>query len=158
MPSGFIVYCKVNRILYDFIVSTNNNSDLLILKKGSLLSKVVIANLVKSETFIKPPDQPCIRIQLNHSDAKDVNFYNQITSEGQRNIEIFMMKDLKNRFHTFVAAYYLASGRQRKGIKAFCSMFNISVDLLGFDMLLKSWERSNEKKSVKKNQRFCPYK
>lgn len=70
--------------------------------------------------------------------------------------QYFLSKELydlvKSIFHNYVMAFARAGGKYKDGINDFCTVYNISMNKINYEMLKKSWDRSFEKKILKKNR------
>jgi hypothetical protein len=61
-----------------------------------------------------------------------------------------LYQSFKNIFHNYMLAYMRGGGvSQKKGIEDFCCVYNLALDNITYEMLKKSWDRSEEKKMFK---------
>lgn len=183
---GMLVFVKVNPGLRDFILFTNNGSDLLIPKKGDWMWLAIKQQLVtRSESSEVKQSDSYIRIKLLDSHGKSYvqspkivydKSYNRIkpdyahfirintsyrcylSEKGHSVISRLLNRQFKFHFHTFMFAYLSANPKieQKQAMLIYRDKFNISESKITEDMLMKSWNRSQEKVLLKKGALFTP--
>jgi len=73
---------------------------------------------------------------------------NHLPDNHQYYISRFLDKIFKNIYHNYMLAYCRSNKEaiQKEGIYDFCMVYRIGQNKLNFDMLRKSWDRSNLKR------------
>ena len=81
-----------------------------------------------------------------------------LSKEGNSEIANELRKRFKNSFHTFVLASLIANPdlQQKEAIENFIEHFHLTNNKVTYEMLKKSWDRSEEKESLVKKGRFPP--
>lgn len=84
-----------------------------------------------------------------------------LSKEGQCVVSSELRARFKHTFHTFMYASLLANPEmlQKQAIILFIEQYKITLDHVNFEMLKKSWDRSDEKKHLatkKKEADKCP--
>ncbi len=168
---------RVNRILREFIMSTNG-SDTLVPQKDDTLWLIVKANLitVPGDFRIIPEDQrqEYVRVKLldcsgsktyaRKGDGRQQVYMNPLyrcylDESGQRRVEKHLHNAFKECFHNFVQGAVQTNPEisQKEAIEEFCEMYRIGYDAISYDMLRKSWYRSGQYRSFLGSLRtFCP--
>lgn len=183
---GMIVLVKVNPALRDFILFTNNGSDLLVPSKGDWMWLAIKQQLVTRAESCEVKQSDCyIRIKLLDSHGKtyakspkvvyddnyrrikpdsahfiriNTSYRCYLSEKGHSVIHRLLNRQFKFHFHTFMFAYLTANPEteQKKAMLAYLDKFNISESKITEDMLIKSWNRSQEKVLLKKGVLFTP--
>ena len=80
-----------------------------------------------------------------------------ITEQGMNDIAKELRKRFKDAFHTFVMGALVGNPKlkQKDAFILFIDKFNLSENEITFEMLKKSWDRSDHKKSVFSKKSFC---
>ena len=175
---GSFVVIRVHPTIREFIIDTNG-SDLIVPNKDDLLWKITKANLTTwYEDSGKTADGDCtIRIALldSHSEKVFTNFAGKyrgkysnyihmnsmyrtyITEQGMNDIARELRMRFKDAFHTFVMGALVGNPKlkQKDAFTLFIDKFNLSENEITFEMLKKSWDRSDHKKSVFSKKSFC---
>ncbi len=165
------VAVRVHPTIREFIIDTNG-SDLIVPGKHDLLWKKVKANLVtySEQNAIKEnPEDSYIYIELldMHSTkqfTKDKGYINMnpmyrcfLSKKGQSLVAAELRKRFKDSFHTFVMGALVGNPnlQQKEAFELFIEKFNLTQNKVTFDMLKKSWDRSEHKKFVFNKKNFC---
>lgn len=159
MSKSHTIRLKVHPTLYDFYVSVYS-TDTIHLSANSIFYEKVIATLE-----VNPAQYECLKVKS----FKVLNIVLPATTDrGSQKIKIFN-KDICDRhqelisrelyylfkdiFHNYVMAYCRAKncvpGCQKLAILDFCESYRIKEDKINYDMLKKSWDRSEQKKTLK---------
>lgn len=157
MPSEITTDIRVTLILKEFVLATNG-SDKLYLKSQSCLANNVIDLLQKQPTEFRPLRNRAyyLRLVLPFNEKKDVRTYNYLDERGQYIISQKLNKNFKMCFHNFMLGSVRSGKRQSDSILDFCATYLLKLDDINYDMLKKSWDRSNEKKIWQKALICCP--
>lgn len=157
---------KVTPILKEFIVS-KWGTDTLVLKKDDYFTqkiKHILQRFPDNYTPVKPNERiNYIRMQVKHVEYARVgskcHFQKTKTSAYlnaymQDQVAKELNKYFKEVFHSYVLAFCSArsfkDNCQRDGINDFCETFQISMNSINYEMLKKSWYRSDEYQLFKK--------
>ena len=172
------VTIRVHPTIREFIIDTNG-SDLIVPNKDDLLWKITKTNLTtwqEDSARINEGDST-IRIALldchghksfsfstgkYNGDRSNYIYQNPmfrtyITDHGMIDISKELRKRFKDAFHTFVMGALMGNPKlkQKDAFILFIEKFNLSENEITFDMLKKSWDRSDHKKSVFSKKIFC---
>lgn len=159
---GFTVSVSVNPTLKEFIVNVYGGNTIQI-KKEDLLSQKIkyIMQLMPSDFSPVNTDPNAIKIEVTdayifktskygtlfHADTQYRSFLNE---RLQHILAKELNKGFKEIFHNYVLAFARAGREQKEGIEDFCDVYNLSMNRISFDMLKKSWQRSDQYKMYKK--------
>lgn len=163
----FTVDVKVTPIVKEFLVSKYGSDTITLGKDDYFTQKIrhIIQRKPDAYKPIKPEDRGnYIRMQV-----KDVNFsiksksfachhaeHSFLTDYLQLALSKELTKYFKEVFHSYVLAFCIAKncvdGVQRDAIYSFADVFCLPMNKIDFDMLRKSWMRSNERRVLKKLQ------
>ncbi len=166
------VALSVSPILKEFIVATNNKSDIITPQKKDFLWMLVKQHLIVDPEGWKPyntsDNDSKIYIQLlncrghktmtnqrnKSSNAPgrtksqemyiDTTFRYTLSKTGEKVIRDFLSKNFKETFHTFMLASLMANKGESSMsiIRRFLVSFDIPEDFITIDMLKKTWQRS----------------
>lgn len=150
------VYLKVHPVVFEYFKSTYG--ECIDLSRNNTLSHRIAYLLEK----VKPRDYKAykmkrykiLRLKLHRFNLAgtrievfgQVNFLDDFR---QYQISKELERQFKDAFHSQVLGYCRAGGMQSEGIKDFCQIRSIPCDHINFEMLKKSWDRSDEKKELK---------
>jgi hypothetical protein len=87
------------------------------------------------------------------SEYKQINEYrNFLTPFSERLVERELNRMFKETFHNFVSGYVSSTnnsiGSQKEGIELFCKVYRLGLNEINYEMLKKSWDRSEQKKRI----------
>ncbi|MCL1942563.1 MAG: hypothetical protein FWF54_03315 [Candidatus Azobacteroides sp.] len=111
-------------------------------------SKVYVRNRSKFKNLLNP-----------HKVYINTMFRSYLTDSGQNEIANHLRRIFKEKLHTFVqgAVYANPKLEQKEAIIMFCEIYKIEFNEISYDMLRKSWDRSNAKKIIRNSKfSFCP--
>jgi hypothetical protein len=168
-----LIPVQVHPTIREFIIDTHG-SDVVVPDKYSLFWKTIKYNL---ETPPANYHEPLTRDNIIYVGLLDssgtaslvrkrdkITYINSLfrwylSPEAQEEIAFFFRKQFKHTFHCFMQGAVAANPKveQRKAMEDFCRIYNLTLNEISEDMLKKSWDRSEHKKSVistKKNH--CP--
>lgn len=162
MPSEFTIQVKVNPILKEFYHGYCNSR--LVLEKKSLFLDIVASLLKVRPKGILPSNydkSESIEIVLPYLSHRgiDIEYRNYIDDEGMEILLFELNKFFKNKLHDFVSGFiagcsdrfpYNTYGTMKKAIDKFGEMYNLPFEFINFETLKKSFDRSVEKKILKK--------
>lgn len=165
------VEVRVTPILKEYFHSVYQ-SDIIPVTQSDLLSTKI------KYLLARPPKDyiPCrefeaiLRIQmLDFHIGKDSKYINKescnyLDTQAQRIIFNELNRDFKAIFHNYVLGYVRAlnykDGSQKNGILSFCDTYRLPMNRVNYEMLKKSWDRSEQKCELKKSlikiTPFCP--
>lgn len=167
---------RVHPAIKEFIVCTNG-SDVIEAKSRSWLWSITKHYLTtKSKVDPYPPILENERVYIclldassckltSLTDNKDrylnTRYLRYVDPRGQRLIASELRSRFKNVFHTFMYASLLANEDmlQKQALILFLERYKISLDFINYEMLKKSWDRSDEKEMLngkKKEMNRCP--
>lgn len=175
---------KVSPAIREFIISTNGG-DLIVPKKDDWLWFILKQNLdvpPEDYTFQKDTSQTFINISLLDTTGTKVQVYNKskrlsnyknkdvhsiylntsfrwyLSDKAQNIIASHFRKSFKECFHNFVQGALINNPHleQKEAITCFCDFYQIEFNEMSEDMLIKSWQRSEQKKRLKSVFNFCP--
>lgn len=157
-----VVKLKVHQVVYDFYYA--QYGDTFDLKSDSVLS-IIIPHVLSLKPKEYEPERLVNYKQLNviindmmigaaEDCAKYVNAENRhyVSDRNQYFISRFLDSILKNIFHNYVLGYVRSNkeAMQKDAILDFCMVYKIEENAINYEMLKKSWDRSDEKKEWKK--------
>lgn len=157
---------KVHPVVKEFIVSTTGSD---------VIEPIINSNFyhrVKSILQLQPKNYKIYPFK-NHSTitiivskfhcGRDNYIYgehrNFLDDRRQRFLSKELYDNFKSIFHNYVLAYMRGGGKQqKKAIEDFCQVYNLSMESTSYEMLKKSWDRSEQKKILKNHPTPCPLK
>lgn len=143
---------RVSPLIRDF-VNTIYQSNIIELKKNDYLTLILRPLLCLVPENYKPfkPTDCFVKIQLCHQwrYGFDIRYRNYLDELGQKFLNDFLYSQFKEIFFSFVQGCVTSGIEQQKAIELFCKAYNMNSELINFDMLIKSWNRSNNKKRWK---------
>jgi hypothetical protein len=170
---------KVQKAVREFIISSSG-SDLIVPGSQSLLWQLVKQHLkVVPENYRTIADRSeYIRIELltvNSSKVftrkmkgfgkgtfRDVTlntaYRSWLDPAGQNAVAGHLRRSFKECFHNFVmgAIFDNPELQQKKAIENFCELYGITFDEINYEMLVKSWLRSPQRKKINGQGNICP--
>lgn len=182
MSNNMTVSVKVHPTIREFIINTNG-SDTIYPHKDDWMWLLLKQHLDTSPTDFNPQqdDELCtIKIMLLDTHRswmvhhkKKGNFRNKLdpnmvridtlfrwylSEASQESISRHLRTQFKEYFHNFVYASLVANPRleQKQAIHLFCDEHEITFNNISEDMLIKSWQRSRQRKKFKEDEKFCP--
>ncbi|NHB67954.1 hypothetical protein [Perlabentimonas gracilis] len=104
--------------------------------------------------FRKLPEQECITFLLPNGkigENRNFNVYrNFLSPMGHHFISRTLYFNFKSIFHNFmVGAIQSGAKTQKEAIEDFCIVYNLPLKHISYDMLRRSWDRSEEKKFLR---------
>lgn len=159
------LHIKVHPVVKEFIVSIAG-SDTIEPKGDSLFARRIhfVLQLQPMEYSEKHPfrrlkDDSSITILLPRCqmgrEKVNVLYRNHLDDRRQYLISRELYAGFKNIFHTYMLAYMKGGGEtQKEGIESFCETYNLSMKKINYDMLKKSWDRSQEKQIYNNNSHY----
>jgi hypothetical protein len=165
---------RISPVVREFIICTTGD-DLIIPRRDDWLWLIL-----KQHLLTAPPDYTLIpdaerrnyiRVMLLdcHSSkvyAKDrgrnihINtlFRWYLDDRGQNAVARHLRSQFKATFHNFVqgAATVNPDAQITDAIHRFCKLYNITMNNITFDMLIKSWQRSEQRKYIKGTKAQTP--
>lgn len=81
-----------------------------------------------------------------------------LSDKAQNTIATHFRKAFKECFHNFVQGAVVNNPdlEQKEAIMSFCDFYKIEFNQISEDMLIKSWQRSPQKKRINDIFNFCP--
>jgi hypothetical protein len=118
------------------------------------LVKLLLELPPRDYVFQKLPEQECITFLMpcgKVGDNRNYNLYrNYLPPEHHRMLNRFFYYNFKEHFHIYMVGYLRGGYRNQKAaIEDFCNCYNLPMEHITYDMLKKSWDRSEEKKYLK---------
>jgi hypothetical protein len=173
MKEIFTVDVKVHPTVREFIINTNNGSDILQPRKESQLWQIVKLNLqLRPHRWRPVPDNErykYVRVQLlsckgfinsTNDDKVYLNpiYRNYLDESGQAVVAKYLKTHLKECVHNFVHGALLANPDKRiiDVIELFCVEYDLQMNALNEEYLLRSWQRSKQRRLFKALKSFCP--
>lgn len=175
MKEIITVDVKVHPTVREFIVNTNNGSDLLEPGKESQLWQIVKFNLqLRPRRWQPVPDNErymYVRVKLLNSRGTksysidaistqyiDTYYRNYLDDNGQAVVAKHLKAHLKECVHNFVHGALLANPDKRiiDVIELFCVEYDLAMNALNEEYLLRSWQRSKQRRLFKSLKLFCP--
>ncbi len=160
----FFVDCFVSPATYEFYVCTNNNSNIIELTKADYIRNLLKNLLSEPPSDFKPiaDNSNVLRFRLTrfNNDLPDIRKCNYLSLEAQKLIQRELEKLFKSIFHNYVLAYCRGGGYTTAAINDFCEVYRIRLENINFEMLKKSWDRSEQKKlytEEKKMKKSLPH-
>lgn len=110
----------------------------------------------KEYVFKKLPEHECITFLMPHGSFegnRNYNLYrNYLSPLKQRWLNRLFYYHFKEIFHFYMVGYLRGGSRtQRAAIEDFCKCYNIPLIHISYEMLKKSWDRSEHKIFFKKH-------
>ncbi len=156
-----VVYLYVSEALYEFLIAEYNSPDGIIEinrqdKFFEDIKFILQVNPRKTPTVDKQkyPRRLTLLIpafQLDKSIRLNVLYRNYLPPNMQRLIRNHFNRLFKLRAHTFILGCCHRGSRQSDAIRDFFRLFNIPENSINYEMIKKSWDRSNEKFILYKN-------
>lgn len=158
MAATHTILLKVHPSVYDFYRCVYK-SDTIHLSSNSIFYEKIIGTLdvapvkyrnskVKKQKTLKLVLPAEVRRGNKH--PKTTN--KEISDRHQEMISRELYYLFKDIFHNYVLGYCTsqrgANGCQKKGILDFCFSYKIDDDTMNYEMLKKSWDRSEQKKML----------
>ena len=146
------LYIKVHPIVQEFIESRYGSNVIEIGRQDALFERIKFLLQLQPKNYKKPIENGNGIINLlipnfNVGVWKVNNLYrNHLDNRHQRMISNEIKDIFKKIFHNYVLAYARAGKQQKKGIYDFCETYKLTLNNVNYEMLKKSWDRSEEKK------------
>ena len=142
-------YCNVSKFVYDFFVKSHG-SDYIVVKSQSYISSVLRHNLTTVDT--RHQIEGCfLRIELPHFKGINIKYRRHISIAGQKIVNDLFDKYIRELFFNFMVGWCLSGQRQKDGVIKFLEIYNLENSSINYDRLIKSWNRSDHKLVVLKN-------
>ena len=145
------LYIKVHPVVQEFIVSTRGNNVIEVGRQDGLFERIKFLLELPPLDYKQPTEKGNGIINLlipffNIGNKQINNLYrNHLNNRHQRMLSNEIKDIFKKIFHNYVLAYSRAGRQQKEGIYDFCLTYNITYNKINFEMLKKSWDRSEEK-------------
>lgn len=152
----FTVSVSVSPILKEFIECVHKGA-VIKLKPDDLMCQKIkyILQLMPADFSPVNTDPNAIKIEVTnfqlfqrrggrslfHVDAEHRSFLND---RLQHILAKELNKGFKEIFHNYVLAFARAGREQKEGIEDFCEVYNLSMNKITYEMLKKSWQRSEQ--------------
>lgn len=155
------LYIKVDRYVKEFIISTYGSDVVDVGQQDALFERIKYMLQLQPKEYKNPVKGdhmitvfiPYFKIFDTHIDK---TYRANLDDRRQALIASEFKKIFKRCIHNFVAGYCRSNlhkdfdENQKAGIEDFCAFYKLNMDKLLFDSLKKSWDRSKEKKKLKK--------
>lgn len=156
---------KVHPVVKEFIVSTTGSDTVEPIANSNFYHRIKTILQLNPKEYKNYPLRcnTSITILVSNFRIGDKRINQLFRNELDDRRQYFLSKELydgfKSIFHNYVLAYMRAGGKQQKiAIEDFCLVYNISLNKINFEMLKKSWDRSEQKKLLKNQLPGCPLK
>lgn len=147
---------KVHPVVREFYVSTTGSDTIDLAGNDNMAFRIktILQLTPKNYKYVpfKSPETITLLLPNFRIGDKRVNqfFRNHLDDRRQYFVSKELYSNFKSKFHNYVLAYMRGGGKQQKlAIEDFCDIYNLSLSSINFDMLKKSWDRSEEKKILK---------
>lgn len=162
------LYIRVAPIVKEFIVSTRGTDVIDVCKNDRFFEQIkYILQLPPKNINYKnmPTGDNVITLFVPTFRAGGVLIYPQYRNYLDDQKQYLISNEIKKLFKSIFYNYMLAYCRsrinnnieenQKEAVNDFCLAYNLSWDVINYEMLIKSWNRSNEKKMLSefKNKR-----
>ncbi|MGM0530935.1 MAG: hypothetical protein ACQER7_06245 [Bacteroidota bacterium] len=154
---------KVHKVLYEYYVNIHGSERIEVKPGDNFSPRVKWMLQLYSESSKKYP--------LKHSKELILLLPNEFRLTGRNGKRVYtehrgyldeawqyylskdLYKQFKGIFHASVLSFCIAKdfslGCQKEAIYNFIDLYNLTLDDINFEMLKKSWDRSEEKKKMK---------
>lgn len=156
---------KVHPVVREFIVSTTGSDVIEPIPVSNFCHRVKTILQLTPKDYKKYPLKRAgtITILVSNFRIGDKRIQelsrNHLDDRRQYHLSKELYDGFKSIFHNYVLAYMRGGGKQQKmAIEDFCTVYNISLDKINYEMLKKSWDRSEQKKVIKNLLPTCPLK
>ncbi len=154
MPSGVKIEIKSSPILKEWVVSAYG-SDTIALGKHDYMTIIIrpFLCLVPNNHQEEKPFYECsVYLDLPWLNKHGINvlYRNFLDEIGQKIVEQHLYSLFKEVFYNFVYAGVMSGLQQKEAINNFCEAYKIELNETKYEMLKKSWDRSKQKKRIKK--------
>lgn len=156
---------RVHPVVREFIVSTTGSEIIEPITNSNFYHRVKTILQLKPKDYKNYPLKCSSTITILVSNFRIGD--NRIDQFSRNHLDdrrqYFLSKELYDNFklifHNYVLAYMRGGGKQQKrAIEDFCTVYSISMNSINYEMLKKSWDRSEQKKVLKKCLPVCPLK
>lgn len=148
---------RVHPIVKEFYVATTGSDTITPKSNSNLYRRILFILQLRpkdyNQTYInrrfKEQDSLTIFIGRFCSSPQKIDplYRNYLDDYRQALISKELYESFKCVFHNYVLAYLRGGGKQQKlAIYDFCSAYNLSLTNISYEMLKKSWDRSEQKK------------
>jgi len=155
------LYIKVDRYVKEFIISTYGSDVVDIGQQDALFERIKYMLQLQPKDYKKPIKGdntitvfiPYFKILDKHIDKI---YRANLDDRRQALIASEFKKLLKRSMHNYIAGYCRSNlhkdldENQKAGIEDFCEFYRINMDKILHESLKKSWDRSKEKKNLKR--------
>lgn len=157
---------KVHPVVREFIVSTTGSDVIEPIANSNFYHRVKTILQLNPKDYKNYPLKRASTITIIVSEfslGKGNHIYGEHRNHLDDRRQYFLSKEMydgfKSIFHNYVLAYMRGGGKQQKqAIEDFCIVYNLSLDNINYEMLKKSWDRSEQKKILKNYPIPCPLK
>lgn len=157
---------KVHPVVREYIVSTTGSDVIEPIPNSNFYHRVKTILQLNPKEYKKYPleSQSTITILVSKfSLGKENRIYGEHRNYLDDRRQYFLSKELydgfKSIFHNYVLAYMRGGGKQYKqAIEDFCDVYSLSLNNINYEMLKKSWDRSEQKKLLINYPLPCPLK
>lgn len=150
-----LIFLKVHPVVFEYyksmyglVIDLDRNNTL-----SHRIAYLLTSTRPKDYNVYKLKSFKILQLRLHHFNINNtrinIQYRNYLDDSSQYQISKELYNRFKDIFHAHVLAYCRAGGMQSDGIKDFCDAYRIYGDVINFDMLKKSWDRSDEKKILK---------
>jgi hypothetical protein len=160
------IQVKVHPVVREFIVSTTGSHVIEPIPNSNFFFRIKTILQLNPKEYKNYPlknESTITIIVTNFHLGRDNYIYGEHRNHLDDRRQYFLSKELydgfKSIFHNYVLAYLRGGGKQQKqAIEDFCLVYNISLENINYEMLKKSWDRSEQKKMLKNYPTPCPLK
>lgn len=157
---------KLHPVVREFIVSTTGSDVIEPIPNSNFYHRVKTILQLTPKDYKKYPLKRAGTITIlvyKFSLGEENRIYGEHRNHLDDRRQYFLSKEMydgfKSIFHNYVLAYMRGGGKQQKqAIEDFCTVYNLSLDIINYEMLKKSWDRSEQKKLLKNYPLACPLK
>lgn len=152
------VQIYVHPSVREFFIGRYGSEVIEIKKNDAIFDRIkyVLSLKTKDMQLKRPSEKAAITLLLPKYEFKicqekrvNTNTHSFISERHQSILKCEFQKLFKEIFHNYVLGYCRNGAQQKQGIYDFCATYNISMNHANFDMLKKSWDRSDQKKRLK---------
>jgi hypothetical protein len=147
MKAGITIQIKVDPVVREWIIAKNNNLNIIKFKNGDILHQMIHEWLQKrhrKSRKILTPDQ-YINIYIPTCSSKNVYKSHHLSVSRQKMINDYLYQAFKSELYKHVINKVEEGYQQREAILDFMDFYRLPEAIINFEMLKKSWDRSDEK-------------
>jgi len=145
--AGITIQIEVDPTVRQWIISHNNNLPVVKFKNGDILYQMIHDWLQKANRKCRriiPPDK-CLTVYIPTSPYKNVYKTHHLSVSRQKLINSYLYQSFKAEFHKHVINKIEEGYQQREAILDYIDFYHLDETIFQFEMLKKSWDRSDEK-------------